>query len=97
MTTFVLTCIDHENALDRRMAVRETHLAYIAKAGPGLVKLAGPLFNDAGEMAGSLFIIEAADKAAVEAFNAGDPYRIAGVFERIEIRPMRITVGAIAE
>jgi len=96
MATFVLFCTDHPNSLDRRLSVREQHLAYVAEAGADLIKLAGPMSNDAGEMCGSMFIIEAKDKAAVEAFNAADPYKIAGVFERVEIHAIRITVGAIA-
>ena len=95
MATFVLTCLDHPNNLERRMGAREAHLAYV-RENLGLVKLAGPLLSDAGEMAGSMFIIEAGSKAAVEAFNAKDPYSLAGVFETVTIRPIRITVGAIA-
>ena len=95
MALFVLTCDDHPGALERRMSVRETHLAYIRDNG-GMVRLAGPLLDDAGDMAGSMFIIEAPDRAAVEAFSAADPYRQAGVFARVEIRPWKVTVGAIA-
>ena len=95
MALFVMTCIDHKDALDRRMAARPDHLAYVAD-NRALVKIAGPLLDDAGGMAGSLFIIEADDKAAVEAFTAADPYVLANVFERVEIRSFKITVGALA-
>jgi uncharacterized protein YciI len=95
MSLFVLTCIDRSGALERRLAVREQHLAYVAQH-IALVRLAGPLLDAAGDMAGSMFIIEAPNLAAVETFNAGDPYRTAGVFERVEIRPWKVTVGAIA-
>ena len=97
MATFVLMCTDLPDALERRKAAREAHLAYIAKPGAVAVRLAGPLLNAAGDMAGSLFILEAESPAAVEAFNAADPYTLAGVFDRREIHPMRITVGAIAD
>ena len=95
MALFVLTCIDHPNALDRRMAAREAHLAYV-RDNIAMVRLAGPLLDAAEQMAGSMFIIEAPDAATVEAFSARDPYRTANVFERVEIRPWKITVGAIA-
>jgi uncharacterized protein YciI len=95
MATFVLMCVDHPGALDRRMATREAHLAY-AREHISMVKLAGPLLDDDGQMAGSMFILEAPDKAAVEAFSAADPYRLAGVFERVEIRSWKVTVGALA-
>jgi uncharacterized protein len=95
MATFVLTCLDYPNNLERRMGAREAHLAYV-RENIAIVKLAGPLLTDAGEMAGSMFIIEAESKADVEAFNKADPYTLAGVFETVTIRPIRITVGAIA-
>jgi uncharacterized protein YciI len=95
MATFVLTCVDHPNALERRMAARPDHLAYVA-ANRAMVKLAGPLLDDAGEMAGSLFVMEADDAAAVEAFSAADPYAQAGVFARVEVRAWKVTVGALA-
>ena len=95
MPLFVLTCVDHKNALDRRMAARTAHLAYVAEYGAKLIKIAGPLLDDDGQMAGSLFIMEAADKAEIEAFSAADPYRLAGVFETIELRAFRLTVGAL--
>jgi uncharacterized protein YciI len=96
MATFVMTCIDHPNSLERRMGVREAHLAYV-RDNIAMVKLAGPLLDEAGNMAGSLFIIEADSAPEVTAFNAADPYTLAGVFESVDIRAIRITVGAIAE
>jgi hypothetical protein len=95
MTTFVLMCVDHPDGLERRLAVRENHLAYVREHA-AMLKVAGPLLNDAGEMAGSMFVLEAPDRAAVEAFTAADPYRLANVFERTEIHPWRISVGALA-
>jgi uncharacterized protein YciI len=95
MPTFVLMCVDHPGGLDRRLAAREAHLAY-ARENLSMVKLAGPLMDEAGQMAGSMFIMDAQDQAAVEAFTAADPYSLAGVFERVEIRPWKITVGALA-
>ena len=94
MATFVLMCVDHPGALDRRMAAREAHLAYV-REHIAMVKLAGPLLGDEGQMAGSMFILEAPDKAAVEAFSAADPYRLANLFERVEVRAWRVTVGAL--
>ena len=34
--------------------------------------------------------------AAVEAFTAADPYQLAGVFARVEVRAWKVTVGALA-
>jgi hypothetical protein len=95
MALFVLMCLDHPGALDRRMAARENHLGYV-REHLAMVKVAGPMLNAAGEMAGSMFVIEAPDRGSVEAFSAADPYRLANVFERVELHPWRVTVGALA-
>lgn len=94
MALFVLACFDHENALERRMAVRPKHLAWVDE-NKRHVKLAGPMFDGEGKMCGSLFILEAESEAEVEAFSAADPYRINDVFGRIEIRGFRVSVGAL--
>jgi uncharacterized protein len=95
MTLFVLSCIDRPDSLERRMAAREAHLAYVAD-NRAMVRLAGPYLDDGGQMIGSMFVLEASDRAAVEAFSAADPYVLAGLFERVEIRIWRVSVGAIA-
>ena len=92
---YVLMCFDKKNALSERMAVREAHLAYIGEHIER-VKLAGPLLDEAGEMAGSLILYEADSLAEVRAFSDADPYKTAGVFERVEISAMKITRGGLA-
>lgn len=94
MPLFVLTCIDKPGALDQRMAAREAHLAYVR--GSGVAKLGGPLLDEAGGMAGSMLIIEADDLAAAKAFSAADPYLTAGVFESVDVRPFKVTLGGLA-
>ena len=94
MPLFMLACFDKPNSLDLRLATREAHLAYVAERG-AMVKLAGPMLDDAEGMAGSLFILEGADRAAVEAFHAADPYQQAGLFGRVDIRGFRASVGQL--
>lgn len=95
MPTYVLSCIDKAGSLDVRMGAREAHLAYVG-ANREMVKVAGPYLDEAGQMAGSMFILEAPDKAAVEAFSAADPYRLAGLFDHVDIHVWRVTIGALA-
>lgn len=95
MSLFVLMCFDKADALPRRTAARADHLAYIEERLEK-VKLAGPLLTEAGDMAGSLILYEAEDRAEVEAFAAGDPYKAADVFERVEISAFKVTRGALA-
>ena len=94
MPLFTLMCFDKPNALDLRMATREAHLAYV-RENLAMVKLAGPMLDADDGMAGSLFVIEAADRAAVEAFNAADPYQKAGLFGQVEIRGFRASIGQL--
>lgn len=94
MPLFVLTCLDKPGALPIRQANREAHLAHLA-AHREAVKLAGPLLDDPGEMIGSMLILELADRAAAESFATADPYARAGLFERVEIRAWRATIGVI--
>ena len=94
MAHFVLVCLDKPDALDLRMATREAHFAWARGLG-GMVRLGGPFLDEAGRMVGSLIIIEAADMAAAEAFSRDDPYRKAGLFQSVEIRPWRATFGEL--
>jgi uncharacterized protein YciI len=90
---FVITAFDRPGALDLRLQVRPAHLDYL-KSQAAQIKVGGPLLNENEQPMGSLLIIEANDRAAAEAFAAGDPYRREGVFERVEIRPWRAALGA---
>jgi uncharacterized protein YciI len=92
MPLFVLTCLDKPGSLPVRMDAREDHLAWV-KTQP--LKLGGPFLDEAGDMAGSLMIIEADDLAAAKAFNAADPYTKAGLWWSVEIRPFRVTLGQL--
>ena len=89
MPLFALTCIDKPNGLSVRMAAREEHLAW-AKDQP--LTIAGPFLDAAGDMCGSLLIVEVADLAAAKALNAADPYTKAGLWASVDIRPFRMTV-----
>ena len=93
MPLFLLTATDTPNALETRVATRQAHVDYIR--GSGLVKIGGPLLDAAGEMAGSMLLIETEDLAAAEAFAAADPYALAGLFEKVELRPFKLTLGSL--
>lgn len=85
---FALICTDRPASLAIRQATRATHLDYLRPREADL-HFAGPLLDPEGNPCGSLLIIEAADRAAAEAFAAGDPYAKAGLFESTVIRPIR--------
>ena len=94
MPLFMLACFDRPDSLDLRMATRPAHLAY-ARENLAQVKMAGALLDEAGEMAGSLFILDVPARAAVEAFNAADPCQTAGLFGSGEIHGFRVSIGTV--
>jgi uncharacterized protein YciI len=89
MPFFVLRGIDGQDVAATRADYREAHLAHVR--GSGKTRIAGPLTDAAGEVCGSLLIVEAGDLAEAEAFSAADPYRRAGVWSSVEILPFRMT------
>lgn len=78
---------DKPGALNIRKANREAHLAYIKETG--VVAQAGPLLDDAGEMIGSLVILEVEDMAAAQGWVDNDPYAKAGLFDSVELIPWK--------
>jgi len=89
MPLFAVICTDKpEEGLALRKANREKHLGWLDSLGDAL-KAAGPFLDDAGNPAGSLIIIEADSPAHAADIAGNDPYRQAGVFEKVEIRPWK--------
>lgn len=86
-----LMCHDKPGALQLRLDNRAAHLAHIEATGA--VEMAGPLLDDAGQMCGSLIVLEVADIEAARAWAEADPYNRAGLFERVEMRAWKKVVG----
>ena len=84
-------CDDKPGSIDLRRANREAHLAYLDETG--VVAQAGPFLDAAGEMCGSLLILDLPDLAAARAWAARDPYALAGLFARTEIRAWKRVIG----
>ena len=95
MTIFAIHCLDKPASLELRLANREAHLAY-AGSFKAHIKLGGPLLNEAGEMAGSMLIMEFDDIEQARAFSADDPYVKAGLFQRVDITAFKPTLGGFA-
>ncbi len=86
---FAVTIEDRPGMTETRRATRPDHLAWLEKHRAMLI-LAGPVMDAQGGSIGSVRIIEAPDRAAVEALTQGDPFARAGCFARVDIRPYRI-------
>jgi uncharacterized protein YciI len=93
MALFVISWTDRPGSLDLRMASREAHLAYAATFGER-IRIGGPFLDADGQMAGSMMIVEFDSLEEAQAFHAADPYKLAGLFDRSEVRPWRMTVGS---
>ena len=87
---FVIHAIDRSDAGSLREHTRPTHLDYL---GGFDVVFGGPMLDDDGAMCGSLIVVQTEDRAAAEAFAAGDPYALAGLFETVTITAMRPVLG----
>ncbi len=86
---FAIFCTDRPGALETRMSHRPAHLAWLESRVAELVS-AGAVLDPEGKPCGSLLLVEAADRAAAEAFAAADPYAQAGLFESTLVRPHRL-------
>lgn len=83
---------DKDDALELRLANREAHVAYL-KENNDIVQQAGPLLNDAGEMCGSLIILEVENLGDAHDWAAGDPYALAGLFRSVTLIPWNRVIG----
>jgi uncharacterized protein len=84
-----------EAALERRRLVRPSHLTSIRPlVDDGHVLVGGAILSEAGEMVGSMLLVEFAERGQLDAWIAGDPYVTEGVWRDIEVTPFRTAVGA---
>ncbi len=83
---------DKPGALEVRKANRDAHVAYLKGSGETIM-MAGPFLNDAGDMCGSLIILNVADMAEAESWAAGDPYKAADLFESVELKAWNKVLG----
>ncbi len=82
---FAIQCIDKPDMEETRKRTMPAHVEYLAGA-PVKVVISGPLVSDDGaRIVGSLYIVEAEDRAAVEAFQRGDPLVAAGIWASVDV------------
>jgi uncharacterized protein YciI len=80
---FVVHAIDKPNIMPTRAKHYRAHRIHLDESDKYNVDVmtAGTLVGDDGETpAGSIFVIDAKDRAAVDAFTRSDPYHINGVW-----------------
>jgi uncharacterized protein YciI len=85
---FVAHCLDKAGALEVRMANRPAHVEFLTANNDKLL-FVGPLLDEKEQMVGSLLVVEMPDRAAMDAFLAGDPYAKAGLFQSVTVHAVR--------
>jgi uncharacterized protein YciI len=88
---YALICLDKPNALQTRVDNRAAHLEHIQTTG--VVEQAGPFIDAAGQMCGSLIVLNVGSKAEAEAWAAADPYAKAGLFASVMIQEWKRVIG----
>lgn len=84
---YVVHCLDHDGAVEKRLAHYDAHKAYLAAAQVKTI-ISGPLLaDDEQTMIGSCFVLEADSLGVVEDFNRNDPFAKAGLWKTVSIRP----------
>lgn len=94
---YVVHCLDKPGHVAKRMELVDEHRAYLASK-PVDILSSGPLLSEDGsEMIGSLFIVDAASRAKVEAFSAGDPFTKADLFQSVNVQRYGVRSGALSD
>lgn len=90
---FVITAYDYtdDDAINRRMAAREEHLAGIKEnIKKGVFLSGGALLDDNDKMVGSTIHVEIENEEALEKWLERDPYSVQEVWEEIEIQKVKL-------
>ena len=86
-----LICKDKTDGLSIRLENRAAHLEHIKASG--VVEMAGPFLNEAGEMCGSLVVLEVETLDQARDWAANDPYALAGLFDSVQITEWKKVIG----
>ena len=86
---YIVYQIDGPDSPEIRAATREAHFKYLDQHEDILVLGGAMLADDGKTRTGSVLIINVENLAAAKAFSENEPFRRAGLFERVEINRMR--------
>ena len=91
MPQFVVIAKDQPDALERRLATRDEHLAKVAEtAARGEEIVGAALQDDDGKMCGSMLLFDVSSRERVEELIALDPYTKNNVWGDIQILPCKV-------
>ena len=84
---FIIFCIDKPNMTEKRATAMPDHIEYLNAQTKIKNIMSGPLMDDEMEnIVGSLYLLEAPNRTAIEEFTKGDPLVAADIWTSIEIR-----------
>jgi uncharacterized protein len=86
-----LICQDKPGALQVRLDTRAAHVAYLQETG--VVDLAGPFLDEAGQMTGSMIVLNVDNMQQARDWAAGDPYAKAGLFASVTLTEWKRVIG----
>ncbi|MCK0713628.1 YciI family protein [Chromohalobacter sarecensis] len=93
MPQYAVVAYDYTDAeaLDRRLANRDAHLDGVRTlAREGCFLSGGAILDDDGKMIGSSAHFQFADRQALEAWLATEPYMTGRVWEQVDIREVKL-------
>ena len=93
MPQFLILANDYKDAeaLQRRLSVREQHLQRVREEKlKGKFVIGGAKLDEAGQMKGSMLVVDLENEAAVREWINQDPYITGRVWDEIDIIPFRV-------
>ena len=95
MPQFLITLLDGTDAEApaRRQAARPAHLDRLKDTvAKGKLLFGGPIFDIAQKPIGSFLLADCADRAELDALIANDPYTKSNVWQKVDVKPVRLVV-----
>ena len=86
---YIVYQIDGPDSPEIRAATRDAHFKYLDEHEDILILGGALLAEDGKTRTGSVLVINVENLSAAETFSENEPFRRAGLFERVEINRMR--------
>lgn len=88
---FMITAYDGDNMLEKRLAVRSRHLENLKKV-KGRILCAGGLLDDAGQMKGSVLVMDFDSRKDLDDYLGSEPYIAEHVWETVNVEVMNVVI-----
>lgn len=94
---FLIHCLDKEGAQDLRAQHAPAHAQYM-RDHAAHVRIGGPLLSEDGAHRRGVLVLGEFDSAQqAQRFVDQEPYRRAGVFDRVTVHPFQMIMNAFAQ